>query len=81
MQMNKKKTSLKRQLPVPENLNDTISSMPPLDEFSQHSVLESTVSELPRPPTDGDEFDDSLEELFVQSPVRSPARSSKKRRL
>ena len=65
-------------MPVPEDLNDSISSMPALAEFSQHSVLESTLAIAHVPDADDDEdFDDSLEELFVPSPVKS----AKKRKL
>ena len=73
-----KPKTLKRTMPVPEDLNDSISSMPALAEFSQHSVLESTLAIAHVPDADDDEdFDDSLEELFVPSPVKS----AKKRKL
>ena len=58
-------------------LNRTYGSMPQLDEFSQVSILDD--SKLDQTSVmEPIEFDDSLDELFAASPIRS---ASKKRRL
>ena len=58
-------------------LNRTYGSMPQLDEFSQVSILDASALDQTTT-VDPIEFDDSLEELFAASPIRS---ASKKRRL